>query len=118
MSLSGDNLHLRRGRLHSDQVLEAGVADQSPDQLLVFETSSYKLLLADVSVIVDVQETEDSLGPVYRQLLADPLIEIQGPENLHHFTQLDALRSILEEYLIKYAFSNAYIPCHKAETPI
>ena len=96
MSLSGDNLHLRRGRLYSDQVLQAGVADQSPDQLLVFETASYKLLLADVSIIVDVQETEDSLGPVYRQLLADPLIEIQGPENLHHFTQLDALRSILE----------------------
>ena len=91
MSLNGDKPHLRWGRLLGDLVLLAGVADQCPDQLLVLETASHKLLLTDVSIIVYVKEAEDSLGPVYRQLLADPLIEIKRPENLHHFTQLDAL---------------------------
>ena len=70
--------------------LEAGV-HQGPDQVLVLEAAPHKLPLTDLSVIVDIQTAEDPLGPVYRQLLADPLIEIQGPENLHHFTQLNTL---------------------------
>ena len=75
--------------------LEAGV-HQGPDQVLVLETAPHKLPLTDLSVIVDVQTAEDPLGPVYRQLLTDPLIEIQGPKNLHHFTQLNTLWAILK----------------------
>ena len=68
--------------------LEAGV-HQGPDQVLVLEAAPHRLPLTDLSVIVDVQEAEDSLSPVYRQLLTDPLIQVKRSEDLHHFTQID-----------------------------
>ena len=64
---------------------------------LHLEAARDELLLCDLAVVVGVQAAEDPLRPVYGELLAHSLVQIQRPEHLQHLAQMDGFRSILFE---------------------
>ena len=63
------------------------------------QTSPDKLLLRHIAVIIDVKRGEDGHGSVNSRLLLQTLVEIEGPEELHHLPQLDCLGLVLVVHL-------------------
>ena len=63
------------------------------------QTSPDELLLRHITVIIDVQRGEDCHGAIHRGLLLQALVEIKGPEELHHLPQLDGLGFVLVVHL-------------------
>ena len=68
-------------------------------RIVYLQTSPDKFLLRHVTIIVDVERGEDCHGPVNRGLLLQTLVEVEGPEELHHLAQLDGLGLVLVVHL-------------------
>ena len=57
------------------------------------------LLLVPLTVVVDVQCGEYRHGSLHSGLLLQPLVEVEGPEELDHLPQLDGLGFVLVVHL-------------------